>query len=173
MKNIPTTIKIIALLALLATLLLSGCLNYRVGTTLPPHLRSINVSLFANSSGEPNLETELQRALLQEIQREGQLKLLDAESAAIHLNGTIISYSLEPMRYDKDRPKTVAEYRTIIRAQIKATDSTNGKTIVSRTVVGDSTLATGGDLMTARRTALPEAARQLAHEIVNTVVSAW
>jgi hypothetical protein len=152
---------------------LSGCMNYQVGTTLPRHLRTIAVEPFKNESGEPNLETELQRAIRQEIQREGQLRLLDADAAAIHLRGTLLSYSLDPMRYDQNRPKTVSEYRVVVRARIEAVEAATGDVLVAQTVVGDSTLRAAGDLATARRTALPEAARQAAHEIVNAVVSAW
>ena len=152
---------------------LAGCVNYQVGTTLPRHLRTIMVEPFANESGEPNLETELQRAIRQEIQREGQLRLQSAETAAIHLRGTLLSYRLDPMRYDQNRPKTVAEYRVVVRARIEAVEAATGKAIVAQTVVGDATLRAAGDLTTARRAALPEAARQAAHEIVNAVVSAW
>ncbi len=160
-------------IASLALLLQSGCYNYRVGTTLPANMRTVVVETFANESGEPNLEHELQRALRQEIQREGQLRLVAPELAAIKLNGTILSYSLAPMRYDHDRPKTVAEYRVEIKVRVEAVERATGKPVAKQTVIGDTTLQVGGDLMTARRTALPAATRQAAHEIINVVVSAW
>ena len=156
-----------------AILLMAGCVGYQVGTTLPRHLRSVSVESFKNESGEPLLDAELKRAVLQEIQREGQLRLLDRESAAIHLSGTITGYSLEPMRYDQNRPKTVSEYRSLVTVRIRAVEARTGKVIVEQKVVGDATLSAAGDLTTLRRMALPEAARQAAHEIVNAVVSAW
>ncbi len=158
---------------LLAIILAGGCLNYRVGTTLPRDLRTIVIETFVNESGEPNLEHELQRAMRQEVQREGQLRLATPETAAIKLSGTILNYTLAPMRYDQDRPKTVAEYRVEIKVRINAVERATGKPITSQTVIGDTTLQVGGDLMTARRTALPAATRQAAHEIINAVVSAW
>ena len=157
----------------LALLAAGGCAGYRIGTTLPAHLRSISVENFVNESGEPRLETELSRAVLREIQREGQLRLAQPPDAAILLTGTIKSYSLEPMRYDQNRPKSVSEYRVVIRVAIRAIEARTGNLIVEQTVVGDTTLTTGGDLTTLRRMALPAAARQAAHEIVNAVVSAW
>lgn len=170
-RYVPTTLALLILLAPLTAFV--GCAHYRVGTTLPKHLRTISVATFVNATGEPQLETEVTRAVLQEVQREGQLTLLDQRSAAIRLTGTLTSYTLEPMRYDQNRPRTVSEYRILVRAKIRATEARTGKVIAEQTVVGDSTLKGGGDLMTLRRMALPEAARQIAHEIVNAVVSAW
>ncbi|MDD5706059.1 MAG: LptE family protein [Kiritimatiellae bacterium] len=164
----------LAALPLLAALLaVAGCASYRVGTTLPPGLRTISVDTFLNRTGEPLIETEVTRATLQELQREGQLELVGKDDAAIRLVGTVVSYRLEPMRYERDRPRTVREYRVVIRAAIKATQRAGNKTIVDTVVQGDATLPAGGDLISARRSAMPEAARQLAHEIVNAVVSAW
>ena len=160
-------------IAALALACLAGCANYQVGTTLPRHLRSIAIESFKNECGEPMLEAEITRAVLQEIQREGQLRLLDRETAAILLSGTITSYSLDPMRYDQNRPRTVSEYRSLVKVRIRAVEARTGKVIVEQTVVGDATLSAAGDLTTLRRMALPAAARQAAHEIVNAVVSAW
>jgi hypothetical protein len=164
------------LVPLWAALLLAaaaGCARYRIGTTLPPHLRTIAVEPFRNETDEPLLETETTRAVLQEIQREGQLKIADRQSAAIRLTGTLVSYRLEPMRYDQNRPESVREYRVVIRAAVEAVERASGRRIVEAVVEGDATLPVQGDLVTARRGAMPEAARQLAHEIVNAVVSAW
>ncbi len=173
MKHTFFTRSFTAGVAALALAFLAGCTNYQVGTTLPRHLRSISVDTFRNECGEPLLEAEVTRAVLQEIQREGQLRLLDSETAAIHLTGTLVSYSLEPMRYDQNRPRTVSEYRSLVKARIRAVETRTGRVIVEQTVVGDATLSAAGDLTTLRRMALPEAARQAAHEIVNAVVSAW
>ena len=38
--------------------LLGGCLGYRLGTTLPPGIRSLHVPTFVNLTGEPGLESE-------------------------------------------------------------------------------------------------------------------
>ncbi len=153
--------------------LLAGCLGYRVGTTLPPHLKTVAVEHYLNKTGEPQLEAEVTRAVLQEFQREGQLRIVDAPQADIILSGDLVRYTLEPMRYDRDRPRTVREYRAVIRAEYLAVERVSGKIVAKGTVEGDATLPTGGDLVTARRGAMPEAARQLAHEIVTAVVSAW
>ena len=173
MKHTVFTRSFPAGVAALALALLSGCANYQVGTTLPRHLRSISVDSFRNECGEPLLEAEVTRAVLQEIQREGQLRLLERNAAAIHLTGTVTGYTLEPVRYDQNRPRSVSEYRAVVKVHIRAVEARTGKKIVEQDVVGYNTFSAVGDLTTLRRTALPEAARQAAHEIVNAVVSAW
>jgi hypothetical protein len=77
------------------------------------------------------------------------------------------------VRYDQNRPRSVSEYRAVVKVHIRAVEARTGKKIVEQDVVGYNTFSAVGDLTTLRRTALPEAARQAAHEIVNAVVSAW
>lgn len=173
MNKLQSLSRLTRLALVLAAVATAGCANYQVGTTLPRHLRTISVETFKNECGEPHLDTEVARAILQEIQREGQLRLQDPRQAAIHLSGSLLTYTLEPMRYDPNRPRTVSEYRIIVKARLKAVEAKTGKVIVEQTVTGDATLKTGGDLTSLRRMALPEAAKQVAHEIVNAVVSAW
>ena len=41
---------------------LCGCVGYRLGSTLPPGIRTIYVPTFKNESGEPQVESETSRA---------------------------------------------------------------------------------------------------------------
>lgn len=154
-------------------LLTAGCTHYFIGTTLPANLRTIAVPTFANRAAEPEVEATVTRATLQEFQRDGTLSLTTAESADIVLAGSVVSYSLEPVRYSRDNPLATAEYRLVLRSEITATERTTGKTIYNGVVEGDTLFRATGDLTTAKRTALTPAARDLAHEIVNAVISAW
>ena len=54
-----------------------GCvgLGYRLGSSLPPDIRSVYVPVFVNRTGEPRVETEATRAAKQEFQRDGTLHL--------------------------------------------------------------------------------------------------
>lgn len=165
--------RLLAALCLAAALGGAGCTGYQLGTTLPPNLRTLAVTPFVNESGEPQIEGSVTRAILQEVQREGQLRIVSPESADILLTGTVVSYRLEPMRYDRDRPTAVREYRAVIRASIHAVDRAKNTTLADVVVDGDATFLGTGDLVTAKRSAMPAAARDLAHEIVNAIVSAW
>ncbi len=161
-------------LAVVASLLVASCAHYQLGTTLPPHLKTIYVETFKNTTGEPQLESSIANAMRQEVLRDGTLKLVDPEEADIILRGVITSYTLESIRRDRNNPKTTNEYRAIVRADIQAYERKTGKPIVkNRTVSGSERMQVGGDLVTARRSVLPVVAERLADQAVEAVVSAW
>lgn len=168
-----TPLRLFAALPLAGLLLSTGCANYRLGSTLPAHLESIAVPTFANTSGEPQIESMVTRAVLQDFQRDGTLSIANADKADIVLNGTVVGYSLEPVRYERDNPKAAQEYRLVLRAAIQGIERSTGKMIIDTAVEGDTTFRAVGDITTAKRGALPGAARDLAHEITNAVLSAW
>ena len=65
------------------------------------------------------------------------------------------------------------EYRLWIRADIVLKKTWDGKILLEKSVRGKATFVPGSDLTTARQKALPDAARDLAHEIVESVVEYW
>lgn len=158
---------------LVAVLAVSGCAGYRLGSTLPPGLKTIYVPTFVNNTREPQLESEATQAVLQEFQKDGSLSLTTADRADAILRVSLVSYRLVPLRYDKDRAKTTREYRLKLQADVECTRTDTGDVLVSRRVSGESTFEPVGDLSSAKRDALPEAARDLAHDIVESVVETW
>ncbi len=163
----------LSILAIAATTLLTSCANYQLGTTLPPHLRTISVGTFQNASDEPQIETAITAAALREFQRDGQLKVKDAEEADILLTGVIADYTLNPVRSNRNDPKSTAEYKAVVTMRIKAVERATGRKIAEQTVAGSKTFDAAGDLMSARRSVLPDVSRDLARKIVDAVISAW
>lgn len=169
-----TTSLLRASFAFAAVLLAAGCASYKFGTTLPPHLKTIHVETFQNVTGEPQIESTIANALRQEVQRDGTLKLVEADEADIILKGVLTSYTLESLRRDPNNPKATSEYRAIIKADIEAYEHKSGKPIVKRTTIsGSERMSAAGDLVTARRTILPSVAEDLADQAIEAVVSAW
>ncbi len=163
----------LAILTVVTAALWTGCANYQLGTTLPPHLRTISVETFKNASDEPQIETTITTATLREFQRDGQLKTKDADEADILLTGIITDYTLDPVRSSSNDPKSTAEYKAVVTMQIKAIERQTGKKIVEQTVTGRKTFDASGDLMSARRSVLPDVSRDLARKVVDAVISAW
>ena len=153
--------------------LAGGCVGYRLGTTLPPGIRSIYVPSFINRTGEPELEVTTTRATIQEFQRDGTLKMGSEGGADAYLKVTLQEFRLVPLRYSNDQAKTTSEYRLIIIAQVNFYRSTTDEQLSSRRVRGESTFNPGGDLSLAKLNALPEAAEDLGHHIVQTIVEYW
>ncbi len=152
---------------------LGGCANYQLGTTLPPHLRSINVATFKTTSKEPRIETTVTSDTIREFQRDGQLKVKDVDEADILLTATITEYKLEPVRAHRNNPKNTIEYRAFIVVQMLAVERATGKKITMQSVTGSKTFEARGDLMTARRNILPEVSREVGRKVVDAVISAW
>jgi hypothetical protein len=87
---------------------------------------------------------------------------------------TLRKYKLTPLRYRSDRATTAREFRLTLEAEV------TWRRLPSQEVLAHSTKVEGykdfealTDLPSARREALPDAATDLAHRIVRTVVEYW
>lgn len=157
----------------LCLVLMQGCVGYRLGSTLPPGIKSVHVPTFQNKTGEPLLEAETTGATLREVQKDGTLRIADESRADALLEVTLTRFTLEPLRYERDRAKTTDEYRMRIRAELIFSSKRDGSVLSKRTVEGEATFEPGGSLTSAKRAALPEAAKDLAHDIVESIVEYW
>lgn len=148
-------------------------MGYRIGNTLPAGVRSVHVPTFKNQTGEPLLETDTTRATIEELQTDGSLKICDADRADARLDVVLLSEAMEPVVYERNDAKVPEEYRLRITAKVSLVGARDGKEILSRTVKGEKLFKPGGDLATAKRSAIPKASKDLAHRIVQAVVEYW
>lgn len=183
MKIVPQTPPIArpraatVLLALMcAAAIVSGCsmFGYTVGSSLPKNLRRIHVATFENASGEPQLEAECTAAAIRDFQKDGTLQVVtDAASADLVLHVKLLTFSLEPLRFERDEAKKANEYRMQINARVECENRRTGSMLVTRTVKGKATFVPAGGLSESKKTALPDAAKDLAHRIVKSIVEDW
>lgn len=150
-----------------------GCVGYRLGTTLPPDIRTIQVPVFVNKTQEPLIENETTKAAIKELQKDGTLKVTDLQSADVVLEVHLTGYGLEPLRYDHDTSKRSTEYRVEIQAELILKRVGTDEVVIERRVEGEATFIPGGDLSLAKREVLPEVAKDLAHDIVESIVEYW
>jgi hypothetical protein len=153
--------------------LIAGCSGYTLGTTLPKNLQGIYVPTFINKCGEPLIENDTTQAAKKAFQKDGSLSVVNADEADLNLDVTLTKYTLEPLRYDKNNPKTTSEYRLKVTADIVLTQVKNKKVLTKKQVEGQSTFYPGSDVTSAKRVALPKTADDLGHQIVESVVEAW
>ncbi len=171
--------RILSLLAvgvvwLAAGLFSSGCIGYKLGNNLPPGVHSVAVPVFMNETGEPGLETLTTSAAIQEFQKDGSLKVSDRATADTVVEVTLKKYTLTPLRYRSERTTTAKEYRLTLVADV-VWKKLPGQEVLARNskVEGYKDFEALADLPSARRDALPDAAADLAHRIVRTVVEYW
>lgn len=151
----------------------SGCLGYRLGSTLPSDIATISVATFSNKTDEPFLETIVTEAVSSALQRDGTLRVATMQNSDVVLSGTIISLVLTPLRYERDNVRTTREYRLTLNTEIVLARTGTNEKIMRRKVTGETTFEPAGDIASAKRSALPYAARDLARHIVDAVVEYW
>lgn len=152
----------------------AGCIGYHLGSTLPPGVSSVFVPVVVNETTEPGIETPATSAMIDEIQLDGSLKIAPRDTADSILEVRLKQYALSPLRYRKDRTATAREYRlTLIADAVLRKRSTNEEIYRINKVSGFTTFEALTDLPSARRDALPDAARDLAHRIIRSATEYW
>ena len=109
--------------SILLLTLTSGCGYHMAGRTqLPSDLETIAIPIFRNHTAEPILEDTVTSAIKREFLTNSRLGVVnDPETADLALKGTISSYGLTPLSFDRLR-SVVMEYRIHIRAEITLED---------------------------------------------------
>lgn len=168
-------IKSIGLLTLLGLVLGSaGCAGYRLGSMLPPDIKSVYVPSFINETGEPLIEIECQRAVIEELQRDGSLAIANEENADAIVRVRLREYRIEPVVYDTVSRSNVRQYRIKIAAALVMTRRVDDSVIVERPAVrGEGVFNVAGDLSSSKLVGLPVAAADLAKSLVQQMVEAW
>jgi len=165
---------------LLLLALSTGCAGYRLGNTLPDGIRTVHVPPAANKTSEPLIETQVTHAVNARIMQDGTLRLERARRADATLNITLTDFRLNALAFTKIKGEEsrAREYRMWLTADVALVDR-NGRVVAERTrVQGESTFFVfgplgAGDLSSAKRTGLPEAAADLARQLVYAVVEHW
>jgi hypothetical protein len=161
------------LFVFLAMFFLAGCAGYRLGSTLPPDIKTIYVPLFANQCRDPLIENDATAATIAELQKDGTLKVVNEENADVVLECTLIGISLNPLRYNRSDVTKPNEYRLTLSASFTLKRVRTQEILCESTVIGESTFPFYGNLVSAKQSATPRAAEDLAKRIVEKAIEAW
>jgi len=163
---------------LAALVLISGC-GYTQEIKLPNDIQTIAVLPFTNDippkeqfAHRPGLETELTSAVIDRFIFDGNLKVVAEENADAVLEGSIISYEQEGLRFDDF--ESVDEYRLFLVVRFKLTDQRTEKVIMEvPNFSGRAEFFTSRSPSTVRRIAANDAVVDLARSLVNRIVESW
>lgn len=105
-----------------------GCGYHFVGggSALPVHIKKIGIPMASNRTSEPNLEDELTKALSEEFQKDGRLKVVSNEDADAILYSDIVSFQTVALSIQKDM---VSAYRIVMKVDFRLEDRM-GKNII-------------------------------------------
>lgn len=170
MKNNPLSRFLVGFLVMF---FLAGCVGYRLGSTLPPDIKTIYVPLFANATRDPLIENDATAATIAELQTDGTLKVVNAENADVILECTLTAISLNPLRYNRSDVTKPNEYRLTLSASFTLKRVRTKEILCEANVIGESTFPFFGNLVSAKQAATPRAAEDLAKRIVEKAIEAW
>ena len=108
--------------------LVGGC-GYSVGLggNLPPHLKTVAVPIFVNSTQQPAVEGVITAAVVNAFVTSGRLKVVSVKDADSILEGNIVTYNLESIAYNAQI--NVTEYRLRVRVNILFRDIRQNTTL--------------------------------------------
>ncbi|MCX5687593.1 MAG: LptE family protein [Candidatus Omnitrophica bacterium] len=164
--------------------LFSGC-GYTTKTLLPDDIKTIQIETFKNSidiikevstkdkyeAYRPNLEVDLRDVILSRVFLDGNLKIADKNSADAVLEGQIVQYRKDPLRYQNE---VVQEYRISIVCNVKLISQKDSKVLFEEEgITGDTTYFIAGTLQKTETAALNDAMSDLARRIINRIIENW
>ena len=97
----------------------AGC-GYSLRGTLPEHIQTVAVPLFANKTGTPRVENLVTNGVITAFSTNGRLRVVKREDADAVLEGEVIGYSVASISYDAQA--NVRQYRLTVTMNLKLLD---------------------------------------------------
>lgn len=171
----PAVLAASALLAFAAVLPWTGCIGYQLGSSLPGNIRTLQVPAFENRTGEPMIEADITREVVGAIQRDATFTVMrSSQPADAVLHVTLTRFLMAPVAYQSLQNSRADTYRMTIIASYKLVHNATGKIISQHAWVhGEAIVPIVGDMTSSKLTALPEASKELARDIVDKITETW
>ena len=119
---------------LLLPLILWGCgyqMAGRGATQLPPHLRTIAIPVFENTSQEPTIQRPFTETLRRSFITDGRLRLINNKgSADLVMTGTLTKYWIRAVAFN--RLDVAIEYWVYLEADVLVKDQVKKKTYLKQ-----------------------------------------
>jgi len=150
----------------------AGC-GYSFRGTLPEHIQTVAVPLFANKTGEPRIESLLTSAVVEAFSTNGRLRVVKREDADAVLEGEVVGYSLLSISYDSQA--NVRQYRLIMTINLKLLDMRRSAVLFEernlREKADFQVMNAVSQTISVEETAVRTAATEIARAIVSLTVT--
>jgi hypothetical protein len=123
----------------LGVIFITGCGVYTFnGSSLPPHLKTVDIPLFENQSLQPNVAEEVSKELNHQVLSGNLLRIVNSDGDAT-VSGTITSYSNDPYTFGAadTRQIDVESYIVKIGADVQFFDNKNNTALFKGVVTGE------------------------------------
>jgi outer membrane lipopolysaccharide assembly protein LptE/RlpB len=156
-------------LALAVAALSVGACGYSFRGTLPRHIRTVAVPIFANRTQEPGVESIITRAVVQAFATNGRLKVVRAADADAILEGEVISYGVGAVAFDQTL--NVQQYRLLVTLNLRMRDVRRNTVLFQQAGVAEQAdfrvVGPVSATIAQEETALTQAAGEIARSIVS------
>ena len=134
--------------------LFSGCGYHLVGTgsSLPPHLKTIFISVFKNTSSQPEIHRELTRAVLETFINDGRLKVARKDDADLIMDGVLTYYTKRNVAFGSE--DLVSNIIIEVEIELKVTDQIKNKIIIQEKLKTQWDYKSTSDIATTERARL-------------------
>ena len=150
----------------------AGC-GYSFRGTLPEHIQTVAVPLFANKTGEPRIESLLTSAVIEAFSTNGRLRVVKREDADAILEGEVVGYSLLSISYDSQA--NVRQYRLLLTMNLKLLDMRRSGVLFEehglREKADFQVMNAVSQTISVEETAVRTAATEIARAIVSLTVT--
>ncbi len=148
-----------------------ACNHYSFsGNTLPPHIKTVGVPLFADKTSEFGVRETLTDAVVDAFTRDNTLKIADPSKADALVRGTIQSITDRASTYT--RQEQVKTYRVIVTVTAEFFDVKKQKVLWKATFQEWGEYQHSGNTE-ERRKAIETAIKRIAEDILNKSVAGW
>lgn len=108
------------------------------GSSLPAHLKTVNIPTFINQSLEPSVADEITREINKQILSGNLLRIISDQGDAT-ISGTITGYSNSPYTFGASAPRevNVESYIVKISADIEFRDNKNNVSLYKGNLTGE------------------------------------
>ena len=137
--------------------LFSGCGYHLVGTgsSLPPHLKTISIPVFKNTSSQPEIHRELTSAVLEAFISDGRLKVAKKGNADLIMDATLIFYQKRNVSFGSQ--DLVSNIILEFGVRLKVTDQVKNKIFMEKELKTQWDYKSTSDVATTERARLEAA----------------
>jgi len=154
-------------------LFFSGCGYHLVGTgnTLPPHIKTIHIPVFENTSSQPEIHRQLTSFVLQSFISDGRLKIVNKDEADLIVDATLSYYNLRNVAFSSQ--DLVSDIIIELEIDLKVTDQVKNEIFIKKKLKQQWDYKSTPDLAdteTARLEALDQAYIDFGNRLVSLII---
>ena len=134
--------------------LFSGCGYHLVGTgsSLPPHLKTIFISIFKNTSSQPEIHRELTSAVLKTFINDGRLEVAKGRECEVVVGFSLVFYQKRNVSFGSQ--DLVSNIIVEVEVELQVTDQIKNKILIKEKLKTQWDYKSTSDIATTERARL-------------------